>query len=189
MLCMIFFNQEMIEDGMDDRCTQHEVSTKKRHRDFVIDSDSDEEYKRMKVRSEKIEVGSRNKSPKEIALENAIFTGERLSKKIHEIEQKFSDEHVEEKKRAKKICGKKQNHNVAKYKNCEVNEDQSADRKINGRVIGVKGKNNKRSSKSKNVKLKHASSKHVHKEVQAMFFYFCLVNIYLLFDNCSFNAG
>jgi hypothetical protein len=60
------------------------------------------------------------KFPGEIALANAIHTGARLTKKINELELKFSNDHDENKKLVKKVGSRKKSLIIAKPKKAKV---------------------------------------------------------------------
>ena len=89
-----------------------EANMKRRRNTIIIDSESDEDCKeveRSHVDCSPNEVEDKNsgkKTPKEIALDKAIMTGERLAKKINDIELIFSNGHVEDKKWPKRVAVK-----------------------------------------------------------------------------------
>jgi hypothetical protein len=77
------------------------------------------------VESSNVDCNEHMKSHGEIALENAINTGARLTKKIKELELKFSNDHDENKKQVKKIGSRKKGFIVAKHKKAKVRRDTS----------------------------------------------------------------
>ncbi|TVT97486.1 hypothetical protein EJB05_57267 [Eragrostis curvula] len=130
-----------------------EKKLKRRRRDAISDGDSEEGRKGTIVENKTLEVKSSDanyveksvadskttkKDSSEIALEKAIETGTRLTKKIEELELKFSNDQAEDKRSAKRIGSRKRNRADAKHKKAKLIKDgteKSNEKSISERIM------------------------------------------------------
>ena len=116
---------------------------KRRRKYIVTESESEIEVEISEVDCIQKEVDiqmSRKKTSKEIALEKAIETGARISKKIDDIEQIFAKNHNEDKRVVQKVAETKRKRHVSGQKESKRSKQssglrKSVDKKTKGEIV------------------------------------------------------
>jgi hypothetical protein len=97
-----FFSEGKFNPGVGGSFTSDHQILKRKHQNFIVERDTDEDDEMMDLKNEEIKVESSTKSAKEEALEAFLATGEQLSKRVNNIDRiitsKMTEEEINNKK-------------------------------------------------------------------------------------------